>query len=635
MTQMNNNAVSGTTQTQSPVEVFYAYSHEDEEFLAKLEAHLSLLKRTSVITGWYDQEITAGTEWKNQTNRHIESASIILLLVSADFLASDYCYDIEMKRAMERHAEGTARVIPVILRDCIWRDAPFGKLQVLPKNATPIKNWADQDEAFRDVVEGIKRAIVEITKILSSQPVITTSSAVGEAVHNGEKAAKRDGNQHQIVGIGQWQIVLDTVYEDVKGVLVEAIVGRLQELTADSSLYYIRIEPGSFALILQGTRQGYEALYSKYESGQITHLLGIKILSIGWNSDIAASYTTLQITANQSQDDGNKNGLQFLFLTDNTYAESYSLSPLQRQLIDRFIEKKVGTPQYDERFSLMMLERLSPVLTPNVFLKDDGVVLVLDVEAAQYPWELVATHIDEKVFHLALKKILVRQMRTSFFRYGSLPNRLPAERSALVIGDTKSTLGRLPGAKFEAEAVVRSLEAVKYHVTPLIQADPIEAFYAATNPNDTYNIMHLVGFGTYDPDSPARTGIIFDEGLFLSVEEFRRMKRIPDLVFINCCYLGMIGQVESLKTPNKFAACIAQELIAEGVQAVIVAGWVIDDAAAITFASTFYDKLLHGASFGQSALSARNNCFYQHPQVNTWGAYQCYGNPDFILAKKD
>jgi len=149
-------------QPRRPVEVFYSYSHKDEEFLEKLITHLTLLKRSGVIAGWHDRQISAGTEWRSQINKHLESAVVILLLVSADFLASDYCYDLEMKKAMERHEKGEARVIPVILRHCDWSSAVFAKLQALPKNAKPVKSWADQDEAFTDIAIGIKRAIAEI-----------------------------------------------------------------------------------------------------------------------------------------------------------------------------------------------------------------------------------------------------------------------------------------------------------------------------------------------------------------------------------------------------------------------------------------------------------------------------------------
>jgi len=152
--------MSGTT--TRPVEVFFSYSHKDEKFRDDLETHLSLLKRDGLITQWHDRRIGAGTEWKNSIDEHLESAGVILLLISSDFLASDYCYDIELKRAMERHEKGEARVIPVILRHCDWSSATFAKLQSLPKDAKPIKSWADNDEAFADVAAGIRQIIREL-----------------------------------------------------------------------------------------------------------------------------------------------------------------------------------------------------------------------------------------------------------------------------------------------------------------------------------------------------------------------------------------------------------------------------------------------------------------------------------------
>ena len=113
--------MAGAPDAPRPIEVFFSYSHEDEELRDQLEKHLAILKRQGVITGWHDRKIGAGTEWKDQIDEHLESAQVILLLVSADFLASDYCYDRELKRAMERHEAGEAREIPVILRSVDWK----------------------------------------------------------------------------------------------------------------------------------------------------------------------------------------------------------------------------------------------------------------------------------------------------------------------------------------------------------------------------------------------------------------------------------------------------------------------------------------------------------------------------------
>ena len=146
------------------VELFYSYSHRDEELRDELEKHLIILRRQGVITTWHDRRIGAGNEWKDAIDQHLESAQVILLLISADFLASDYCYDIEMERALERHDAGEALVIPVILRSVYLRGAPFGKLQAVPTDAKPVTSWADRDEAFTNVASGIKDALDQLKR---------------------------------------------------------------------------------------------------------------------------------------------------------------------------------------------------------------------------------------------------------------------------------------------------------------------------------------------------------------------------------------------------------------------------------------------------------------------------------------
>ena len=120
---------------------------------------------------WHDREITAGTEWEREIDTHLNSAQIILLLVSPDFMDSDYSYSIEMKRAMARHERGEARVIPVILRAVYWQGAPFGKLQALPTDAKPVMSryWHNLDEAFFDVAEGIHEAIKKLMPSLEAR----------------------------------------------------------------------------------------------------------------------------------------------------------------------------------------------------------------------------------------------------------------------------------------------------------------------------------------------------------------------------------------------------------------------------------------------------------------------------------
>lgn len=145
-----------------PIEVFYSYSHKDEELRERLETHLALLKRQGVIDDWHDRRIGAGTEWAGQIDRYLKSSQIILLLISADFLASNYCWDIEMTQALERHEKGDARVIPIILRSVDLTGAPFSKLQALPKDAKPVNTWSDQDAAFTNIAQGIRKVAEEL-----------------------------------------------------------------------------------------------------------------------------------------------------------------------------------------------------------------------------------------------------------------------------------------------------------------------------------------------------------------------------------------------------------------------------------------------------------------------------------------
>lgn len=145
-----------------PLDVFISYSHKDRKLRDELAVHLSNLRNQKVITDWFDGDIVEGTEWEPQILAHLQSAQIILLLISAHFLASKFCYGIEMTQAIARHDAGQARVIPIILRPVDLNDSPFAKLQSLPTERKPVSQWRSHDEAFANVVRGIRRAIEDL-----------------------------------------------------------------------------------------------------------------------------------------------------------------------------------------------------------------------------------------------------------------------------------------------------------------------------------------------------------------------------------------------------------------------------------------------------------------------------------------
>jgi hypothetical protein len=148
------------------IEIFFSYAHEDEELMNAVRQQLVIYERQGKIEKWYDRRIPPGTEWQAAIDNRISHSHIILLFVSPAFLESRYCWDVEVRIALERHEAGSARVIPIILRPCPWDVAPFAKLQALPKDAKPLTQLVDRDQATLDIA----RAIVGVADELLAAP---------------------------------------------------------------------------------------------------------------------------------------------------------------------------------------------------------------------------------------------------------------------------------------------------------------------------------------------------------------------------------------------------------------------------------------------------------------------------------
>jgi hypothetical protein len=146
-------------QVAAPQTVFISYAHKDEMLCNELKKHLSLMQRKGVIATWYDRQIMPGSDWSQDIDRHLNTASLVLLLISSDFLASDFCYTIELQHALNRHKRGEAYVVPIILRPVDWAEAPFAHLQCLPRDAKPVTEWEDQDIAFSEIASDIRKMI--------------------------------------------------------------------------------------------------------------------------------------------------------------------------------------------------------------------------------------------------------------------------------------------------------------------------------------------------------------------------------------------------------------------------------------------------------------------------------------------
>lgn len=266
--------------------VFFSYLHEDESLRDELELHLSLLKRQGIISVWHDRRLGAGNEIDKGISRELESADIVLLLASPDFLASDYCYSIEMTRGLERHKNGEARVIPVILRPCDWHHAPFGKLLAAPKDGKPVTRWTDRDEAFLDVANAIhkvtRRGASADSNAPSSQPV-TPAARVANAPRSSNLRLRKTFTEHD----------RDVFLEEAFEFMARFFENSLDELKARNSGYetaYKRIDATKFtaAIYRNGTALARcQIRLGGFMSNGIAFSFGNSVHDTGFNENLS------------------------------------------------------------------------------------------------------------------------------------------------------------------------------------------------------------------------------------------------------------------------------------------------------------------------------------------------------------
>lgn len=174
VTNPNNCLYSTVCYMHKPAKLFISYSHKDGKFVDALQSHLALLQRQGVIEPWHDRKLSAGENWAKTIDENLRSSDIILLVVSADFMASEYCYGLELKQALAMHNAGEAVVIPLIVRPCDWHSAPFARLQALPRDGRPVSSFADIDEAYLETALEVRKIAesVEPSQGLSSTKAI-------------------------------------------------------------------------------------------------------------------------------------------------------------------------------------------------------------------------------------------------------------------------------------------------------------------------------------------------------------------------------------------------------------------------------------------------------------------------------
>ncbi len=283
----------------------------------------------------------------------------------------------------------------------------------------------------------------------------------------------------------------------------------------------------------------------------------------------------------------------------------------------------------DNRWTPELAKTIFELLIPNNFkeqLKRRGNInWILDRYAASYPWELLQDELTD-ARPICVSAGMVRQLFTDESR--SSIETVP-KMSALVIADPNlhGFAGQLPGALEEGRMVSEMLRESGMDTTVSLKENHSDVIIKLFH--DDYKIIHLSGHGIFNLDPAKGSGMVIGENKFLSTREIRQMSTSPELVFVNCCHLGKSSGTaeEFYRDRYKLAANIGTQLIQNGVKCVIAAGWAVNDAAALDFAKVFYRRMFEGYTFGESIREARRTVYENHGHTNTWGAYQCYGDP--------
>ncbi|MEZ5628489.1 MAG: CHAT domain-containing protein, partial [Rhodocyclaceae bacterium] len=326
-----------------------------------------------------------------------------------------------------------------------------------------------------------------------------------------------------------------------------------------------------------------------------------------------------------------REALRFIFATDRARAEE-TLMAGQLELADAFIAQASASPAANSEIAKTLFEMLLPNSLKEMAPRQTNMVVMVDDRSARYPWELLENRWSAGDRPPAVAAGLVRQLKASQFR--QQPAHAPHAK-ALVVGnpdlDGWPAFADLPGARQEADTVVAMLRSGGFEVRESVD-ERADAILAGLH-RDAWRILHLAGHGVHEMTSDrGRTvsGMVIGRDAVLTPGDVEQMRWVPELVFINCCHLGKTARSEPARF-NILAANLAVQFVKMGVKAVVAAGWAVDDAAANAFAASFYKHLLAGQPFGEAVRAAREEAWTSFPGINTWGAYQCYGDPSYRL----
>jgi len=346
------------------------------------------------------------------------------------------------------------------------------------------------------------------------------------------------------------------------------------------------------------------------------------------NTDqVAEWWIRITITAIAAQVDSPA-GLRFAIST-GAAREDVRNNFVELKSIEHLISHSAENSKWNREAARAIFELVIPIDFKARLKRHGNIIWVLDKNTSGFPWELLLDN-SKDAKPLSINSGMIRQLVTGDTRINIEP---VAQNKALVVGEPnlQGFLPPLPGAAAEAEEVARLLGENGYESKVLLHSFAQEIIPALICPS--YKIMHLAGHGVFGDGINQMTGMVLGPDSYLTTAHIKQMSTTPELVFINCCYLGKIDGTseEFYQSRYKLAANLGTQMIEIGVKAVIVAGWAVNDGAALAFSKRFYQNMFEGKPFGEAVRDAREHIYDTFTDDNTWAAYQCYGDPYYKI----
>ncbi|HSK12663.1 MAG TPA: CHAT domain-containing protein, partial [Phnomibacter sp.] len=343
-------------------------------------------------------------------------------------------------------------------------------------------------------------------------------------------------------------------------------------------------------------------------------------------------WTRITVRLVKIQNDNGKEtvtGIRYNVSTSSAREEEATIR-INLEIIESLLDEASMKHNWNEDLARTLYEMLIPNEFKEYLNKQANIFWIVDKETAAFPWELLKNS-QKRSKPLCIGSGMMRQLATADYR-----RRIQhvTTRTAIIVADPdlQGAYSQLPGALREGKLVEKMLRESDYQTT-LLTNERSSSILVSLFSRD-HKVVHMAGHGIFNEDPNKASGMLIGKNAVLTPAEIKQMSTVPDFVFLNCCHLGaMNAQTEAITQQRyKLAANLGTQLIDNGAKAVIVAGWAVDDKAALEFAEVFYRQFLAGDLFGDAVRMARNAAFKLSGNINnTWGAYQTYGDPFFSL----